>query len=130
MDIFSPYSQYHLSRMLEQTAESPKILPMNKTKRKSKCTIDLLKYQLIGVYNFNRIPQWINEATCLCTGCINPRTGKEDRNYISSPLKTSLRVLRKTGFIKSFSACNNKLCTNSFEEFTIGCHCLVPSIGS
>lgn len=69
----------------------------------------------------------MNMAQCLCKGCIDKITGKEDMSLVSEVITTSITVLRKKSKETSFEDCNKNTCGKKTFDIPVACHCSLPS---
>ena len=76
-------------------------------------------YEYITNFNRDRIPAVIQEARCLCDGCLDPYGG-QSLETTCQPIKYSMQVLRKstTSPINGFEMYSLEL-----EEIAVGCAC-------
>ncbi|KAM4749626.1 interleukin-17B [Rhinophrynus dorsalis] len=78
----------------------------------------------------NRIPIDIPEARCLCTGCVNPFTMKEDLSMSSIPIYSKIPVRRRLceGNPPVLKARRRKKCHKEYvavmENIAVGCTCI------
>uniref|UniRef100_A0A803K8N7 Casein kinase 1 alpha 1 n=1 Tax=Xenopus tropicalis TaxID=8364 RepID=A0A803K8N7_XENTR len=78
----------------------------------------------------NRIPIDIPEARCLCTGCVNPFTMKEDFSMTSIPIYSKIPVRRRLceGSSSPIRARRRKKCHKEYmavmENIAVGCTCI------
>ncbi|KAM8973725.1 interleukin-17B [Pelodytes ibericus] len=81
-------------------------------------------------HNENRIPAYIPEAQCLCTGCINPFTMQEDLSMSSIPIYSKIPVRRRLCESSSLGhrGRKRKKCHKDYiavmENIAVGCTCI------
>ncbi|XP_022092409.1 interleukin-17B-like [Acanthaster planci] len=77
-------------------------------------------FEYITNFERERIPAAIQEARCLCDGCLDPYTGEQSPDLTCQPIRYSMQVLRKstTSPINGF-----EMYSLSQEEITVGCAC-------
>ncbi|XP_077966475.1 interleukin-17F-like [Styela clava] len=72
----------------------------------------------------NRYPQFFIQRHCLCNGCIDPVTRKENLSLQSVPLETRMEFFyKKDKFLNTFT-------TKKKLSIYIGCTCAYPIIGN
>lgn len=75
--------------------------------------------------DYLRFPNLINFAKCLCDGCIDPATLRQNFNAYSALVTTEITVVRRKSVKVPFSDC--KIGVNCNEEtlkVPVGCHCM------
>ncbi|XP_039268281.1 interleukin-17C-like [Styela clava] len=100
----------------------PPNIPQNKENLRSSAPWDYCLH-----FKATRFPQWLNEAACLCKGCIDFNTGQHDRNVVSKPVTVMITVIMRSRAISSFAECTNLTCWEKQISVDVGCHCHIPT---
>ncbi|XP_039260030.2 interleukin-17C-like [Styela clava] len=80
--------------------------------RKKVNQLSISPWKYVLTYDKNRLPRRLLNATCLCDGCINIRTLREDQSVISKELYFEILIMK-----------NNKL---TKQRVNNGCFCSLP----
>ncbi|XP_039267381.1 uncharacterized protein LOC120342569 [Styela clava] len=86
----------------------------------------LSPWKMMPDFDVQRYPQWIPVARCMCKGCIDQRSGKENKAFVSKEIKVKVRFLRMNSTHSSFRQCTDSTCYASDEDIAVGCHCAIP----
>ncbi|OCT58600.1 interleukin-17C [Xenopus laevis] len=74
-------------------------------------------------YDENRYPQKLAFAQCLCKGCINVDTGKDDSSLNSVSVEQTMLVLRKK---KCPSSSTSYMFELEYIKVPVACTCVIP----
>ncbi|XP_038610249.1 interleukin-17C [Tachyglossus aculeatus] len=78
----------------------------------------------------NRYPQKLAFAECLCTGCINVKTGQETSSLNSVPLHQTMMVLRRRpcvpGALRTAASPVGFTFNVEYIQVPVGCTCVLP----
>ncbi|KAE8608857.1 hypothetical protein XENTR_v10011634 [Xenopus tropicalis] len=74
-------------------------------------------------FDENRYPQKLAFAQCLCKGCINAETGKDDASLNSVSVEQTMLVLRKTRCSENSSRYMFEL---DYIKVPVACTCVIP----
>ncbi|XP_078485571.1 uncharacterized protein LOC144744544 [Ciona intestinalis] len=104
------------SKMGASTPKCPTMTESYVIKENSPTARSTAPYVTELVYDNKRIPRYLPQSKCLCSGCIASSNGRETLVGKSMPLVAQIKVMRR-----------NK--TNSYsvvtEDVTIGCTCML-----
>ncbi|XP_038057596.1 interleukin-17D-like [Patiria miniata] len=77
-------------------------------------------FEYLTNYDRDRIPAAIQEARCLCDGCLDAYTGQQSPDLVCQPIRYAMQVMRKspTTPINGF-----EMYSLTTQDITVGCAC-------